>query len=67
MVVWVPVVAAVLVKPHGFTINLSLGVVTSTPAPLYGFPLGLWTLFGEQQLHASLHLIVRSLFPHGLH
>ena len=57
--------AAVLVEPHGFTITFSLGVVTYTPAPLFG--LGLWTLFSEQQLHASLHLIVRSLFPHGLH
>ena len=25
--------AAVLVKPHGFTINVSLGVATYTPAP----------------------------------
>ena len=25
--------AAVLVKPHGITINFSLGVVTYTPAP----------------------------------
>ena len=25
--------AAVLVKPHGFTINFSLGVVTYTPTP----------------------------------
>ena len=37
------------------------------PCALSGLPLGLWTLFSEQQLHASLHLIVRSLFPHGLH
>ena len=28
-----PVVAAVLVKPHGFIINVSLGVVTYSPAP----------------------------------
>ena len=28
-----PVAAAVLVKPHGFTINFSLGVVTYGPAP----------------------------------
>ena len=28
-----PVAAAVLVKPHGFTINFSLGVVTYTPSP----------------------------------
>ena len=59
--------AAVLVKPHGFTINFSLGVVTYTPAPCLESLLGLWTLFSEQQLHASLHLIVRTLFPHGLH
>ena len=37
------------------------------PCALFGFPLELWTLFSEQQLHASLHLIVRSLFPHALH
>ena len=37
------------------------------PCALFGFLLGLRTLFSEQQLHASLHLIVRSLFPHGLH
>ena len=37
------------------------------PCALFGLPLGLWTLFSEQQLHASLHVTVRSLFPHGLH
>ena len=30
--------AAVLVKPHGFTINFSLGVVTYTPAPCLDSP-----------------------------
>ena len=29
--------AAVLVKPHGFSINVSLGVVTYTPAPCLDF------------------------------
>ena len=33
MVAVAPVVAAVLVKPHGFTIHFSLVVVTYTPAP----------------------------------
>ena len=32
------------------------------PCALFGFPLGLCTLFSEQQLHASLHLMVRNFF-----
>ena len=36
------------------------------PCALFRFPLGLLTVFSEQQLHPSLHLIARSLFPHGL-
>ena len=37
------------------------------PCALFGFLLELWTHFSYQQLHASLHLIVRSSFPHVLH
>ena len=32
-----PVAAAVLVKPHSFTIHFSLGVATYTPAPCLDF------------------------------